>query len=298
MQKNGTGTDPRLSIIIPAYNEAPRLLQVLDCFARIWYEGGYEVIVVDDASEDGTSEVAARANVQGLRIIRNPQRKGYGGALKTGIRTARGELVAFLDADGQHRPEELGRLVDEIGDGVDMAVGTRDETTLHAGGNVLGRKFLGCLARYLVNVEIPDLNSGFRVVRRSILLELMPMLPNGFSLTTTLTLGAHKSGYGVLYSPADIRPRKDSKSRVRIWKDAPQTVFLVVRLIALFNPLKVFLPISLALFLLSVAYAGLDMVAKGALNIPTGASLLAVVSVVIFCFGILADQISVMRRSS
>ncbi len=288
---------PQVSVIIPAYNEAPRLPGVLEAFAKIWHQGGYEIIVVDDASEDNTAEVATRAGLAGLRVIRNPQRKGYGGAIKTGIRASHGELIAFLDADGQHRPEELGQLIDKLREGVDMVIGARDEEALKANGWTLGRKFLKWLGRYLVEVDIPDLNSGFRVVRREVLIDLMPMLPNGFSLSTTCTLGAHKAGYGVLYMPIRIRPREGSKTRVRIWKDAPRTLMLIVRLIALFNPLKVFLPVSLMLFFLAGAYTIFDSFLESKANIPDGAVFLAVAGIVTFCFGILADQISVMRRS-
>lgn len=290
-------SEPQLTVVIPAYNEGPRLASVLEAFAKVWRQGGYEIIVVDDASEDNTSEVAVRAGLAGLRVIRNPSRKGYGGSLKTGIRAARGSLVAFLDADGQHRPEELGHLVDGMDEGVDMVVGARDEVALRRGGKAFGRRFLGALGRYLVDTPIPDLNSGFRVARREMLKDLLPMLPNGFSMSTTLTLGAHKGGYGVRYVPIQVRQRTDSKSRVRIWREGPRTLLLVVRLIALFNPLKVFLPISLALGSIGVLYAIVDMLWKTTLNIPDGAVLLVVAGVVTFCFGVLADQISVMRRS-
>lgn len=288
---------PQLSVVIPAFNEAPRLGAVLEAFAKVWQQGGYEIIVVDDASEDGTAEVATRTGLAGLRVIRNPQRKGYGGSLKTGIRAAKGNLIAFLDADGQHRPEELGLLVDQLEEGIDMVIGVRDEAVLRAGGKMLGRKFLTRLARYLVEAEIPDLNSGFRVVRKELLMDLLPILPNGFSFSTTITLGAHKAGYGIRYVPVRVRPREESRSRVRLWRDAPKTLMLIIRLIALFNPLKVFLPLSLILAAIGFIYIVLDSLFLNTPNIPDGAVLLEVAAVIAFCFGVLADQISVMRRS-
>jgi len=279
-----------LSVVIPAHNEAPRIGAVLEGLAKALAPIPHEIIVVDDGSTDGTGEVAAR---YGVTVVRNPYTKGYGGALKTGVRKAKGEWVLFLDADGQHDPGELAPIL-ENADDADMVIGARQGESLKKAGRPVGRRILHWLAEYLTEREIADLNSGLRVVRRSLVLDNLSLLPNGFSFSTTLTMALMKAGHTVVFVPVKVEAREGSSSRVRIVRDGLRTLLLMIRIITLFNPLKVFLPVSCFLWIVGFAYLIEDFIRVT--NIPDGAVLLITSGVIVFFFGILADQISTLRR--
>ncbi len=279
-----------LSVVIPAHNEAPRLGAVLERLPKALAHIPHEIIVVDDGSTDGTGDVAAGYAVT---VIRNPYSKGYGGALKTGVRKAKGEWVLFLDADGQHDPGELAPIL-ENADNADMVIGARQGESLKKAGRPIGRRILHWLAEYLTECKIPDLNSGLRLVRRQLVLDNLALLPNGFSFSTTLTMALLKAGDTVVFVPVNVEPREGSSSRVRIVRDGLRTLLLMIRIITLFNPLKVFLPISCLLWIVGCAYLMEDLIRKQ--NIPDGAVLLITSGVIVFFFGILADQISTLRR--
>ena len=239
----------------------------------------------------GTGEVAARA---GARVIRHRNNKGYGASLKAGIRAAENEIVVTFDADGQFDPADIPILVAALSD-TDMVVGVRpkgaDTPTIRKPGKWLLLK----TANYLAQTQIPDLNCGFRALRTETARKFLNLLPNGFSFTTTLTLAMFKDGYNVEYIPIKMRPRTSGSSRVRP-ADAFNTLLLIIRIIALFDPLKVFLPVSGFLFIVALLYWILDSVKLGRVNIPSGAVVLLVSAVLVFLFGILADQLSALRR--
>jgi glycosyltransferase involved in cell wall biosynthesis len=258
---------------------------------RAWVARGAEIIVVDDGSTDETGHVAAEA---GARVIRHHHNKGYGAALKAGIRAAEREIVVTFDADGQFDTSDIAKLVDALSEN-DMAVGTRPQG---AGSPTLrkpGKWLLSKTANYLAQTEIPDLNCGFRALRTDTAKHFLNLLPNGFSFTTTITLAMFKDGYNVAYIPITVRPRMAGKSSVRV-ADGFNTLLLIIRIIALFDPLKVFLPASALLFAAGVLYSVLDSLAFGRLNIAAGAVILFVSAVMVFMFGILADQVSAIRR--
>lgn len=280
-----------IAIIIPAYNEASSLGRVL---AKLdsWHGRGAEIIVIDDGSSDGTSEIAEASS--GVRVIRLSHNRGYGAALKTGIRSTQADIVVTLDSDGQHDPDDIERLLDEMGD-KDLVVGARGSDSYVPLIRRPGKWVLKIIANYLTETKIPDLNSGFRAMRREIALKFLNILPNGFSFSTTITLAFLKEGYSVGYVPIIAGPRIGS-STVNPMRDGIQTILLIIRVIMLFDPLKVFVPVSIFLFLIGTIYWGADMLIKTRINIPSGAVILFVSSVIIFMFGILADQISAMRR--
>src|SRR5581483_4458091 len=279
-----------VSIILPAFNEAQGLPAVLDSLHG-WMERGAEIIVVDDGSTDGTAQVAANA---GARVIRHRNNKGYGAALKSGIRAAEHDIAVTFDADGQFDANDVGRLVDALQES-DMVVGTRPQGAGSPSLRKPGKWLLSKTANYLAQAQIPDLNCGFRALRVETARRYLNLLPNGFSFTTTLTLAMFKDGYNVEYVPITVRPRTTGTSRVRI-ADGFNTLLLIIRIIALFDPLKVFLPASALLFIIGLAYWLFDSLALRRLNIPSGAVVLLVSSVVVFLFGILADQVSAIRR--
>jgi len=285
-----TESRANVSIVIPAFNEEQSLPGVL-AELRAWMQRGAEVIVVDDGSTDKTARVAADA---GARVIRHRHNRGYGASLKSGIRAADHDIVVTFDADGQFDTNDIAKLVEALNDS-DMAVGVRP----HGAGSPTLRKpgkwLLGKTANYLAQTRIPDLNCGFRALPTETALHFLNLLPNGFSFTTTLTLAMFKDGYNVAYLPITVRPRTTGKSSVRV-ADGFNTLLLIIRIIALFDPLKVFLPASGLLFLIGILYWLLDSLKLGRPNIPSGAIILLVSAVMMFMFGILADQVAAIRR--
>jgi glycosyltransferase involved in cell wall biosynthesis len=279
-----------VSIIVPAFNEEEGLGKVLAGLEE-WQRRGAEVVVVDDGSTDRTPEVAGNA---GVRVIRHRVNKGYGAALKSGIRAASGEIIVTLDSDGQHDPCEIQRLLAELAE-CDMVVGMRGKASHTPSLRRPGKWLLVRLANYLAQTEIPDLNSGYRAIRADTVNRFLHILPNGFSFSTTLTLALFKEGYNVAYVPITAAPRT-GRSTVRPLHDGFNTILLIIRTIALFDPLQVFLPASALLFLIGILYWILDSLYLHRPNIPSGAVILLVSAVVVFMFGILADQVSAIRR--
>lgn len=281
---------PAVTIVIPAYNEAEGLPGVLAAL-RPWLERGAEIIVVDDGSTDNTAKVALEG---GARVIRHHNNKGYGAALKAGIRAAEREIVVLFDADGQFDTADIPKIVDALNE-TDMVVGVRPQGAGSPTIRKPGKWLLSRTANYLAQTNIPDLNCGFRALRVETAKRFLNLLPNGFSFTTTITLAMFKDGYNVSYLPITVRPRTTGTSSVRV-ADGFNTLLLIIRIIALFDPLKVFLPASALLFLVGIAYWIFDSISHQRLNIPTGAMILLVSAVIVFMFGILADQVSAIRR--
>jgi glycosyltransferase involved in cell wall biosynthesis len=286
---------PAISIIVPAYNEEPSIAGVLKGLDA-WRERA-EIIVIDDASTDRTAEIAQAA---GVRVIRHLHNKGYGAGLKTGIRAAAGDVVVMMDADSEHSAEQISLLLDNLGDN-DMVVGARGKGSHAPLLRRPGKWLLSQVANYLAETNIPDLNSGLRAVRRDVALRFLHILPNGFSFTTTLTLALFKEGYNTAYVPITTT-RRVGTSTVNPIRDGVNTLMLIIRIVSLFDPIKVFLPTSVALFLVGAIYwigSGLFRYMQHiepAFHIPTGAMFVMVSSVSVFMFGILADQVSAIRR--
>ncbi len=284
-----------ISIVIPAYNVAKSIGATLEGL-REWRDRA-EIIVVDDGSTDCTGDVARST---GLRVIRHMHNKGYGAALKTGIRAAAGDIIVMMDADGEHNADQIVALLDAFDDN-DMVVGARGKGSNAPLLRRPGKWILGKVANYLAQTQIPDLNSGLRAFRKDVALRFLHILPNGFSFTTTLTLALFKEGYNTAYVPITTCPRVGT-STVNPVRDGFNTIMLIIRIIALFDPIKVFLPTSLALFLVGLVYWVGSMVFRWHaridpfVHIPTGAMIMLVSSVIVFMFGILADQVSAIRR--
>ena len=271
-----------VSVVIPAYNEEDGIGAVVAAMKarRPWRE----VMVVDDGSTDQT---AARAEAAGARVVRHPYNKGNGAAVKTGIRQAQGDVILLMDADGQHDPEDADRLVERVGV-YDLVIGTRsakDQTFVRALGNAVFRT----LASWLTGRDIPDLTSGFRAARRERLLEIIHLLPNGFSYPTTSCLALLKAGYNVTFEPIRARPRV-GKSKIRALRDGAVFLLIILKIVTLYRPLKVFVPVSLASFLVGLAYGAWNVYHYS--KIPMGAALAFQLSVVVFLFGLISEQIA------
>ena len=270
------------TVVIPAFNEQEAIADVV---GRVRGRGAWqEVLVVDDGSADLTAERAAEA---GARVVRHPYNKGNGAAVKTGIREAKGDVVLLMDADGQHDPEDMARLVAGVGVH-DMVIGARspgDQSPTRAFGNAVFR----ALASWLTGRPIPDLTSGFRAARRDLLVEILHLLPNGFSYPTTSCLAFMKAGYNVTFVPVAARPRLGT-SKIRVVRDGVRFILIILKIVTLYSPLKVFFPISAASFLLGLLYGVWNVAVHG--KIPMGSALLIQLAVVVFLFGLISEQIA------
>jgi glycosyltransferase involved in cell wall biosynthesis len=275
-----------VSIVIPAYNEESA---VGDLIASLRAAGPWhEIIVVDDGSRDDTS---GRACAAGATVVRHPYNKGNGAAVKTGIRKATGEFVMILDGDGQHRPEDARRIAERLGE-YDLVIGARSAETQANQARRFGNGALNWFAGYLTGRDIPDLTSGFRAARREHLREFLHLLPNGFSTPTTTTLAFIKAGYNVAFEPTEARTRQGT-SNIRFARDGAKFFMIILKIVTIFSPLRVFIPLALASFAVGAAY-GLWNVAMHS-RIPNGAVLLILFAVLVFLVGLVSEQISALR---
>jgi glycosyltransferase involved in cell wall biosynthesis len=276
-----------VSVVIPAYEEAAAVGVVVQSLraAANWRE----VLVVDDGSVDETALVAATA---GARVIKHPYNKGNGASVKTGIRHASGEYVLIIDADGQHTASDALRLITFLGE-YDLVVGTREGSTQQAShARHLGNNVLNWVAGYLTGRVIPDLTSGLRAARTSGLREFLHLLPNGFSTPTTTTLSFVKAGYSVHFEPITVGARL-GKSKIKLVSDGARFLMILLKVITVFSPLRIFLPIAGAFFALGAAYAIWTTITRH--DITDSSVLLLVLAVVIFLVGLVSEQISTMR---
>ena len=279
--------DPRsTSVVIPAFGEGPAIAAVVTALLRSadWHE----VIVVDDGSTDETARLAADA---GARVIRHPYNKGNGASVKTGIRNATGEWILIVDGDGQHHPGDAVRLVGLLGD-YDLVIGARSRESQATSARRWGNDFLNRLASYLAEHRIHDLTSGFRAARRDCLLEFLHLLPNGFSTPTTTTMAFLRAGYSVHFEPVEARQRS-GQSKIRLARDGARFFLILMKVITLYSPLKVFAPVSAASLGLGVVYGVATVIQHS--RIPNGAVLLLMFGVMVFLVGLVSEQISALR---
>lgn len=285
-----------LSLIIPVYNERDSIIQTIEEIHKTFKADenriSYEIITVNDGSTDGSAEILKQCD--NIRIIENKQNRGYGAALKKGIRHAKGETIAITDADGTYPNGLIPKFYHQfVSSELDMLVASR------TGKNVkipLVRKpakmFLNLLANYLTNTRIPDLNSGLRLFRKEYAVKYFPIISDGFSFTTTITLAMLSNDYTVHYEPIEYASRA-GKSKIRPIKDTFNFIILIIRTIAFFNPLKIFVPVSLILLLISIIGLIYQVVTG---NIGDTSVILLLSSLQIFLIGILADLI--IRKSN
>jgi len=275
-----------VSVVIPAYNEAAVIAEVVTSLASAgpWHE----IIVVDDGSTDGT---CARATSAGATVVRHPYNKGNGAAVKSGIRTSTGEYVLIVDGDGQHPGEDAVRLTERLGE-YDLVIGSRSVSTQATQLRRFGNAALNRFASHLSGREIPDLTSGFRAARREYLREFIHLLPNGFSTPTTTTLAFIKAGYNVRFEPIDARQRVGA-SKIKLARDGVRFLLIILRIITLFSPFRVFLPISLASFLVGAGYAVWTIATQS--HVTNSSVLLIMLAVIVFLVGLVSEQISALR---
>jgi glycosyltransferase involved in cell wall biosynthesis len=277
------------SVIIPAFHEADAIANVVCAIraAGAWHE----IIVVDDGSSDATG---AKAEEAGAIVVRHPYNKGNGAAVKTGVRRATGAHVLVIDADGQHRPEDARRIVERLGD-YDLVVGARAASTQATSFRRIGNALLNRLASHLTGRTIPDLTSGYRAAKRAELREFLHLLPNGFSTPTTTTLAFIKAGYSVLFVPIEAEQRA-GQSKIKLARDGVKFFLILIKIITIFSPLRIFAPVSALAFGIGFLYALWTLTTQS--HLTNTSVLFIVLSVVVFLVGLVSEQISALRFES
>lgn len=277
----------RLTVVIPAFNEEQAIGKVVERVKAMCSDYVQEVIVVDDGSSDKTALIAEEA---GARVVRHCRNLGYGAALKTGIRCAQTEYVLTMDGDGQHQIEDVVRLW-EAADVGDMVVGQRTSLLHSPLWRMPGKWMIGLMANYLTQRRIPDLNSGLRLIRREVALKYLHLCPSGFSFSTTITMALLSRGYNVAYLPIQVEKRT-GKSTVSVTTGL-ETIILILRIASLFNPLRLFIPVSLIIGMAGIAW-GIPYIFTGH-GISIGSMLALVTAALLFGLGLLCDQLSQLR---
>ncbi len=287
-----------VSIVVPAYNEERGIAGVVERLSSLRLSRPIEVLVIDDGSTDGTAQALERLRerIPGLSVVSHGSNRGYGAALLTGFARSRHDVVVITDADGTYPEEQIEELLDCIDDGAEMAVGAR----IGADVNIPtvrrpAKAFLAALASFLAGVPIPDLNSGLRAFRRELVLRYRPILPQGFSFTTTITLAALTNGHRVDYVTINYASRA-GRSKIRPIRDTLGFAALIIRTVLYFNPLKVFYPIALGLLVLVLALLFHDVFVESPPNLGDKTVLMFVALVQVLAVGLLADLIEKKSR--
>ncbi|MBX2886220.1 MAG: glycosyltransferase family 2 protein [Granulosicoccus sp.] len=277
-----------LSIVLPAKNESVGLQKTLPLLAELYPEA--DIIVVDDGSDDDTAEVAR--SVGNVRCLSHPVCIGNGGAIKTGARAATGDVIVFMDADGQHDPQEIKKLLEKIESGYDMAVGARDRDSQASWIRAVGNRFYNRLASLMTGFEVLDLTSGFRAVKRSKFLNILYLLPNKFSYPTTSTMAFFRSGYFVGYVPVVVGKREGT-SHIKLFRDGFRFMIIIMKIGALFSPMRLFLPISAFLFYVASVYYLYTYASDG--RFTNMGMLLYLSSLTTFLIGVVSEQVSALH---
>ncbi|MHB8405988.1 MAG: glycosyltransferase family 2 protein [Gammaproteobacteria bacterium] len=278
-----------LSIILPAKNEAAALPELLTDLHKLYPQA--ELLLVDDGSTDDTADVAAR---HGARVVRHPYSLGNGAAIKSGARAATGNVLVFMDGDGQHNANDIPALLAKLQTGYDMVVGARTSHSQASLGRNFANRIYNRLASWIVGHRIPDLTSGFRAVGAARFREFLYLLPNGFSYPTTITMAFFRAGYGVAYVPITAGKRL-GKSHIRPLQDGVRFLLIIFKVGTLYSPLKIFLPISFAFFMTGVCYYLYTFVTEHRLT--NMSALLFITALLVFLIGLVSEQITTLIYS-
>lgn len=276
----------KISIVLPAKNEAGAIGQTVKALKQL--DRVDEVIVVNDGSIDDTAKIAEYA---GAKVITHPYSKGNGAAIKTGARNALGDIIVFMDADGQHDPEDIPRLIAKIEEGYDLVVGARQKGSQASVGRGIANKLYNNLATYMSDHPVEDLTSGFRAVRSEKFREFIYLLPNGFSYPTTSTMAFFRAGYSVTYVPIHAAKRI-GKSHIHPLKDSVRFFLIIFKIATLYSPLKMFLPFAVSLFFLATGWYGYTLYEYQ--RFTNMSALLYTGSIMIFLMGLISEQITAL----
>ena len=278
-----------LSIVIPAKNESGAIGDAV-AGARAKYPDA-EIIVVDDGSSDATASVAEEA---GARVIRHPESLGNGAAIKSGARAASGELIAFMDGDGQHDAAEFDALLAKLDEGFEMAIGARDSGSHANKGRLYANGIYNVVASWLTGRRIPDLTSGFRVARATLFKQFLYLLPNGFSYPTTITMAFLRSGYPICFESIPVAKRI-GKSHIRPVRDGIRFLVIIFKIATLYSPLKIFLPIAALFFATGTGWYAYTFLTMG--RFTNMSMLLFSAAVIVFLIGLISEQITALTYS-
>ena len=284
-----------VSVVIAALNEGATIGGVVERILE--YCPGAEVLVIDDRSTDDT---AARAEAAGARVIRRPYTLGQGAGVKTGVRAAQGDIIVLIDGDGQHDPADIPRLLDLIVSGpYDLVIGERDRAGQQNAVRWLGNNALNRIGSYLVGLPMRDLTSGFRAMRRHVMLDLLHLLPNQFSWSTTSALAFAKMGFHVRFEPIVVRRRETGQSSQKLMRNGIRFLLIILRMSVLFSPLRIFFPLFVVLELLAVAAYVWAVAASGRwLHVPPSTVMFFLGGLVLFFFGLISEQVASLRFRS
>jgi glycosyltransferase involved in cell wall biosynthesis len=287
--------DKVISIVVPVYNEVENLESTARDLALFinTFPGDAEIILVDDGSTDGTSQACAelkREYPDQIRVISHMKNRGYGASLRSGSSIARGDIVIFIDADGQHQAAEISELLDHIPP-YDMVIGSRGPGFASGGTRSLANWFFNRFASWLSKTEIVDITSGFRAMRRTALSHFLALFPAGFSASVTSTLLFMKAGYNVLFVPVVVKPRVRGTSKIKPVKDALRFITIILRMVMLYDPLRIFLPVSFGFLLLGIVMWVLGMLNAARLILPNSTILMFVAASLTLMLGLISSQI-------
>jgi glycosyltransferase involved in cell wall biosynthesis len=280
-------TEAKVSVVIPAFNESQTIGELIREIQQRYPE--FEILVVDDGSTDNTATVAADT---GALVLSHPYNIGNGAAIKTGIRVATGDILVFMDGDGQHNPEDIAKMLEHMPE-FDMVVGARVKGSQASVGRGIGNMIYNWLGSYVSKFSIKDLTSGFRAVKADVARSFIYLLPNTYSYPTTITLGVLRTGRSVKYVPVTARPRNKGSSGIRLYHDGVQFFMIIVRICTLYSPMRIFLPVSLIMFFLGSVRYLYSFITEG--RFTNMSALLYVSSVIIFMMSLISEQICQMR---
>ncbi|MDY6467997.1 glycosyltransferase family 2 protein [Acinetobacter faecalis] len=276
----------RVSVVLPAKNESGAIEQTITKIMNLKLVA--EILVVNDGSTDNTAELAEKS---GARVISHPYSKGNGAAIKTGARNASGEVIVFMDADGQHDPADIPKLLAEIDKGYDLVVGARQKGSQASVGRGIANKFYNNLATYMTEHKVEDLTSGFRAVRAEKFREFIYLLPNGFSYPTTSTMAFFRAGYSICYVPIHASQRI-GKSHIKPLRDSIRFFLIIFKIATLYSPLKMFFPIAILLFLMGTGWYGYTLYEYH--RFTNMSALFYTGSIMIFLMGLISEQITAL----
>lgn len=280
-------TQTSVSIIIPAYNEAGNIGEIVNRLSGLYPDA--EIIVVNDGSTDETASVARGS---GAIVYSHPYNIGNGAAIKSGIRIASGDILVFMDGDGQHDPKDIEKMLSYFPD-YDMVVGARGKEHHASWSRALGNRIYNCFASYVAKFQVEDLTSGFRAIKAEVARNLLYLLPNTYSYPTTMTLGVLRSGKSVKYVSIRAEARKRGKSNIKLMRDGVRFFMIIVKICALYSPLRIFLPVSALLFCTGFFYYLYTYAVWG--RFTNMSALLFTTSIIVFMMGLVSEQICQMR---
>ncbi len=280
-------TSEKVSVIIPVYNEGESIGKLVSDIKTSY--PAFDVIVIDDGSVDNTADEAQAA---GARVYSHPYNIGNGAAVKSGIRVADGDIFVLLDGDGQHDPADIAHLLEYI-PRYDMVVGARAMGDQASVGRALGNKAYNWFASYVAKFAIKDLTSGFRAVKANIAKSFLYLLPNTYSYPATITLGVLRSGMSVKYVPIRMRKRKSGKSNIRLIQDGVRFFMIITRICTLYSPMRVFLPVSFAMFFFGIANYLYTYITRG--QFTNMSVFMFVGAIIVFMMSLVSEQICQMR---